>query len=108
MKQEKYKIELTEEQVAILKAGIDYFMAIEDLYFALSNFATGSDEFIEGAYFAEASSLQLILHATCTIEPNFGHWGDIRKLQEILDKYIRSEKRKIRAEIRRQRAMERE
>lgn len=106
MKQEKYKIELTEEEVAILKAGIEYFIEMEAFANALFRLVIWMKNDNGDRYIDEASSLRLMLDATCPVEPNFGYWKEIIELHKILDRHYKSEKRKLRAENRRQRMIE--
>lgn len=83
-KEKTYSLTLTEEQIAIIKAGLQYYWLAEDFGYGmwgtmpLACFGS-SDNY----YFHKVRDLTIELNNLTKIKPNYGWWGDIKTISRL-------------------------
>lgn len=88
-----YLFKFTEEDIAIIKAGLEYYWIIEDFGHATWYLHTSSASVSDSLILRKVSYLRELLDKVTNVKANFGFWGDIKTLSELLEKeYIRQEK----------------
>ena len=93
----KFDIELTGLQVAIMKAALQYFQLDDDFGYALWGETAAIFDSDDRLYRHLSNEIYKKLDALTDIEPDFGWWGDIKRMFKLgkkeLDKVKREQKK---------------
>lgn len=98
MKKEDKKIpvRLTRQQIAILKAGLKYYLLDDSFGCALWHLYSSDRDDYE--YQFKANELYGELNKVCKSKPDFGWCGDIKRLKKILKEEYRQAQQEIEEE----------
>lgn len=82
-KNKKFPVELTEEQIAIIKAGLQYYWLDDDygyaLWYASTSTVGGSDTY----YRHKVGEIYGELNKRTKVKPDYGWWGDIKRMAKL-------------------------
>lgn len=101
--QEKtFTIELTEKQMAIIKAGLKYYWFVDDFGYALWGTIPMACFGTSDYYYARrVGEIYETLNKTSKIKPDFGVWGNIKTISKLcMDEYKKAKKEGKEAEQR--------
>lgn len=90
----KYSVELTEEQIALIKAGLQYWFLADDYgnatYHTIQGASSGSSNWI---YANRISQLYGELNKQTRVKPNYGYWGRIKRIGKLYEDYYKKSKK---------------